>query len=541
VSEPAAQLAPWNRTWIAVGLLVALTTLLYGRTLGFEFVNYDDTEYVTDNPLVLQGFSAPGLHWAFTETHTGNWIPLTWLSHMLDVELYGTNAGGHHATNVLLHGANAVLLYLALRALTGRPGPSLAVALFFCCHPQRVESVAWVSERKDLLSGLFFFASLRLHASIARRPGLVKHLALALLFTLGLFSKSMLVTLPFVLCLLDIWPLQRWRGEGPGSERPGTWLRRIREKGLLFLIAFGFAGRTLLAQDAQGAVSALEGLSIPQRLANAGLAGWSYLKQAVWPFDLAVFYPHPVFGAEDLTRELYLPGFLGLALFVAGIALAVVGMRRFAELSVGYLWFLGMLVPVIGLVQVGEQSHADRYTYLPLVGLLIGFVFGLDRILHGRPRYARLASLATAVLVLLLSARTWDQLGHWRDSRALFAHALEVTDKNYIAHNNYGLALLGERRLREAGEHFEKAVAIYPNYLKANYNLGITLEGRGRYDEAIEAYRRCLQVDPGHRLSLTRVVECQRKRDDRELRRGSRKGERSNPAKEDPSEKDGTR
>jgi len=517
-----------------VGLLIALTTLLYGRTLGFEFVNYDDTEYVTDNPIVLQGFSAPGLRWAFTETHTGNWIPLTWLSHMLDVELYGTNAGGHHATNVLLHGANAVLLYLALRALTGRSGASLAVALLFCCHPQRVESVAWVSERKDLLSGLFFFASLRLHASIARRPSLVKHLALALLFTLGLFSKSMLVTLPFVLCLLDVWPLQRWRGEGASSERPGTWLRRIREKGLLFLIALGFAGRTLLAQDAQGAVSPLAGLSIPQRLANAGLAGWSYLEQALWPFDLAVFYPHPLLAAGDLTRELYVPGWLGLALLVGGIVLALVFMRRFAELSVGYLWFLGMLVPVIGLVQVGEQSHADRYTYLPLVGILVAIVFGLERLLVSRPRLARPARLATAVLVLLLSARTYDQLGHWHDSRTLFAHALEVTDNNYIAHNNYGLALLEERRLREAGEHFEKALAIYPNYLKANYNLGITLEGRRRYDEAIEAYRRCLQVDPGHRLSLTRVVECQRKRDARALRRESPEGE-------EPSGKDGER
>ncbi len=512
-----------RQTWMALLLLVALALLLYGRTSGFEFVNYDDTEYVTDNPPVLQGLTEPGVRWAFTATHTGNWIPLTWMSHMLDVELFGTWAGGHHLVNALLHAINAVLLFLALRALSSRAGPSLAVALLFCVHPQRVESVAWISERKDLLAGTFFFASLLLYARYARKPGWSKNLALAVLLLLGLSSKSMLVSLPFVLCLLDVWPLGRWKSDASPTER--AWPGRLREKWLLFVIAAAFAARTFLAQDQQGAVSELTGLSIGQRLANAGLSGWNYLLQTLWPFELAVFYPHPVFAADNLMTELYVPGFAALALFLVGIYLALRWMSRVPEISVGYLWFLGMLVPVIGLVQVGEQSHADRYAYLPLVGIYIALVFGAQRCLASHPHLARWSRAVFAALIALLCLRTWDQVGHWRNTETLFAHALEVTDKNYIAHNNYGLALLEERRLKDAGHHFQQAVELYPKYLKGNYNLGISLEGRQRYDEAIAAYRQCLQIDPGHALSLTRVVECQKKLEQAQGKRRPVQGE----------------
>ncbi|MAB80544.1 MAG: hypothetical protein CMJ89_14420 [Planctomycetes bacterium] len=498
---------------IGVLVLVVLSLGIYGRTCWFDFVNYDDPEYVTQNAVVLDGWTREGVRWAFTETRTGNWIPLTWLSHMLDIELFGLRAGAHHLVNALLHTLNTLLLFFALKALTRRSGPSLAVAVLFCLHPQRVESVAWISERKDLLAGAFFFGSLWFYAGFARHKSLPRLLFLALLMTLGLLSKSMLVTLPCVFVLLDAWPLGRFGSPAQGA-RPG-WVLSLREKGLFFAVAVAFAFRTFFAQENEGAVSTLEGLSLLQRLANSGLAYFAYLEKTFWPFDLAVFYPHPVFLNENPLTALYLPGFAALFSIAAVTVLACRRFRRFPPLCVGWLWFVAMLVPVIGWVQVGEQAFADRYAYLPLIGIYIALVFQADLFLAAHPHRVRLASAALGVIAAALVLRTWDQTAHWRNSQTLFRHALAVTTDNYVAHNNFGLTLLEEGRIKEAGSHFERATELYPGYLQATYNLGLTLQHRRRFDEAIAAYRRVLARDRGHFLSMERIVECQKAKGER--------------------------
>jgi Flp pilus assembly protein TadD len=452
------------------------TALLFARACGNDFVNYDDPDYVTANAHVRGGLTLAGVQWALTSGEASNWHPLTWLSHMLDSSLFGSDPRGHHATSVVLHAANAALAFLALLALSGALWPSLLCAALFAWHPLRVESVAWVAERKDVLSGLFFFATLWAYAGWVRRK---RGYALVLLaFALGLTAKPMLITLPFVLLLLDWWPLRRFASE--------PVQRLVLEKAPLFALSLASAIVTYLAQERGGSV-AIE-LPLDARIANAAVSVPRYLGKLVWPFDLAVLYPHP--GRWPAPAVL-----AGTALLAAGFALAWTQRVRRPWLTVGWLWFVGMLVPVIGIVQVGLQSLADRYTYLPMLGVQIALLWTLREHVV-TPRARRTATIAAALVLIACAARTWDQIGAWRNSFTLFDHAIAATDGNYLAHNNRGAFLREAGRLDEALADYRRALAIEPGYAKANNNLGRLLTQQGKAADALPLLRAAVAAQP---------------------------------------------
>ena len=464
---------------LGASLLLAVVFTLYAGVGRNAFVNYDDDHYVTANPMVSRGLTSDGLRWALTAREAANWHPLTWLSHMLDVELYGLDPAGHHRTSVALHAANAALLFWALARLTGRLAPSLAVAALFAVHPLRVESVAWVAERKDVLSGLCFVLALHAYASWVRDRKAGSYAALVAATAAGLAAKPMLVTLPFLLLLLDSWPLGRRRA--------------LLEKLPLVLLALASSAVTLVAQTAGGSLRAWDTWPLGPRVANAALSYLTYLAKTVWPVDLACFYPHPA-----ITGPGGLAGRAVLAAVVLGAATAgaLLSARRFPWITCGWLWYLGMLVPVIGVVQVGSQALADRYTYLPQIGLLIVLAFSLDAWTAGRPRLRRSLLGAGLVVLTTLSVVTRAQLHHWRDSRSLFEHALAVTKNNYVAHNNLGSALEEAGDLAGAAGEFERALAIRPDFAPARNNLGLCLVAQGRATEAVEQFELALAVDP---------------------------------------------
>jgi hypothetical protein len=380
--------------WVAVSL-VAVVFAIYSRVHGHPFLLLDDDQYITNNGYVRQGLSVEGLRWAFTQFHAANWHPLTWLSHMMDWELFGAEASGHHLMSVALHAANAVVLLFALRSMTGTLWPSALVAALFAIHPLRVESVAWAAERKDVLSGLLCMTTLLAYAWYARRPGVGRYVAVLVSFALGLMAKPMLVTLPFVLLLLDVWPLRRWPTLAGASDTSRFSTRAsgplLLEKVPLLVLTLASSVLTVMAQRVGGAVSTTESVSFGMRLANAVVSYATYLWKTVWPASLAYFYPHPAEAAEAPA-----------AFFIAtGISLVVIGMltvlafrdRSRPYVAVGWLWFLGMLVPVIGMFQVGSQAMADRYAYLPLIGIYIVIGWGLRDLAHRQPGLAPLLKL----------------------------------------------------------------------------------------------------------------------------------------------------
>ena len=473
-----------RRAAVWVCLLLALVTIAtYWQVTGHDFISYDDLEYVTGNPHVQHGLTPESLVWAFGTTHTANWHPLTWLSHLLDIQLYGMNPRGHHVSGLLLHVANAVLLFVVFRRMTRTLWPSAFVAAFFALHPLHVESVAWVAERKDVLSALFWMLGLWSYARYVERPGLKRYLVLVAIFLLGLLSKPMIVTLPFVLLLLDYWPLNRLRAELASGRQ------LVLEKVPLFALAAIASVMTFLAQHAGGAVRSLDVHPIPARIANALLSYVFYLGKMIWPIDLAVFYPYPrsfswwqILGAGHLLALLSL--------------LAVRASRRAPYVIVGWLWYLGTLVPVIGLVQVGAQARADRYTYLPLVGISLVLAWGAPALVaRWRYRSVGLAVAASAVLVAL-AVTSAMQVRHWADSERLFEHALRVTRDNDIAHYNLGIGLASQGRTFEAIDHFRAAIRIDPRFADAHNNLGNALEHQGRTAKAIRHYREALRIDP---------------------------------------------
>ncbi len=489
-------------------LLLAGTLALYARTAGFPFVNYDDPQYVALNPVVARGLSGPGLAWAFTSTsYQYNWHPLTWLSHMLDVQIFGLAAGGHHLVNAALHAVNAALLFLALRALSGRLWPSALVAALFAVHPLRVESVAWVAERKDVLAGTFFMLVLLAHARQARAPSRASYLLVFLALAGGLLAKPTLVMVPGVLLLLDWWPLGR---AGPDSSpppaipsltptHPGKTLARthgfraILEKIPLLLLSLGSAAMTLLAQHGGGAVSTA--VPLPARLENALVVYATYLGQTLWPAGLAVFYPHPAIVEPECSRAL--PVGLAAAVLAAVSFLAWRWRRRRPWLAVGWLWFLGMLVPMIGLVQVGDQARADRYAYLPLIGIYLAVIWSGAELLRAHPALRPAAWIASAVVLLACSVATWRQLDTWSSSTALFSHALAVTEENYVAHNNLGLALDEDGQADRALEHFERSRAIRPGFFQAELNVGKARNLRNELEPARAAFEAAARSRPG--------------------------------------------
>jgi tetratricopeptide (TPR) repeat protein len=457
-------------------LLFAATLAVYARTISFDFVNFDDPDYVTANPHVRGGFTASNVAWAFTSGDAANWFPLTRLSHMLDYGLFGMAGRWHHLGNVLLHAVSVLLLFAFLHRATRRLWLSAWVAFLFALHPLHAESVAWVAERKDVLSTVFAMLALWCYIRWAEQPSLRRYLLIALAFALGLMAKPMIVTLPLVFVLLDIWPL----GRGP------HW----REKIPFFAMSAASAAIAWFVQQSGGAVRTAEQFPLPLRIENAALSSVAYLFQWFWPARMAVFYPYP--ASIPLWRA------AAAALAIAAISIAALrSVRRRPYLTVGWFWYLIVLAPVIGLVQVGAQAHADRYTYMPTIGISIVLAWGaaefLTREPHARPALIALAAASCAAA----AAVTWVQLGFWRDSRTLFQHAVEVTANNYLAHHNLGVALAEmPDGTNLAIAQFQAALEIKPNYLRAHTDLGSAYAKLGRYSEAMAEYRSALALDP---------------------------------------------
>jgi tetratricopeptide (TPR) repeat protein len=485
----------------AACLLAVLAFALYAETGSFEFLNYDDPDYVSRNPAVARGLSLDGARWA-AGFHAANWHPLTWLSHMLDVQLFGLEPGPMHVVNAVLHALNAGLLFLALSALTLRFWPSLLVAALFAVHPLRVQVVAWIAERKELLASAFFFALLGAYARYARTRGRAAYAAVVAFLALGCMAKPMLVTAPFVLLLLDAWPLARLGANPPAESAARVWLEKLP----LFAIAAASCSLTVLAQRAGGALGELAALSFADRLWTAGTGVLEYLRSCAWPSGLAAFYPHPLLTGGGVL----VTGAIGLAVVLALSLAAWVLRRRAPALFTGWFWFIGMLVPVLGLMQVGDPAWADRYAYLPSIGLAMALVFGLAEALRERENLLAglaLAGVAAAAALSVVTART---LPHWRDSRALFERALAVTEGNWIAHNNLGLVYLERRETARAREHFESAARMRPSFVQARFNLGLAREADGQFAQAVESYRAALAVRPGHAETLLRMAALAR-------------------------------
>ena len=491
-------------------LLAGAVLLSYLQVRNFDFITLDDDMYVTGNPLVLAGLTWTGVKWAATAQHASNWHPLTWLSHMLDSQIYESWAGGHHVTNVVFHLANTILLFLFLTRVTQALWRSALVAALFAPHPLHVESVAWVSERKDVLSAFFWIATMWAYAEYAISPSAWRYLAVVLLFALGLMAKPMLVTLPLVLLLLDYWPLERIEGMAPepglsggGTLQPAPpkqgYGRLLSEKIPLFALAALSCLVTLSAQQGSGSMMPLDIRPLGPRLANALVTYIQYVVKMFWPPPMAMFYPlAPIPWWQALAA--------GLVLLTV-TALLLARARRSPYLAVGWLWYLGAMVPVIGLVQVGGQAMADRYTYIPFIGLFIIVSWGIFEItVRWRFQKAILALGAAGVLSACWWA-TWVQVGYWRNSETLFFHALEVTGPNYMAYNHLGMHYANQGRLDQAMIMYRNTLAIAPGYPPAYNNLGIIYANLGKFDEAVVLFNKALQLTPNnpnylHNLAL---------------------------------------
>lgn len=467
---------------IAAGVgifLVAIVWLVFGQTLNHGFVNYDDEKYVFKNPHVTGGLRAAEVVGAFTHARVANWHPLTWISHMVDCQFYGLNPRGHHASNVLLHAATAVLLFVVLGQMSGSLWRSAFVATVFAIHPLRAESVAWVAERKDVLSGLFFMLTLGAYLAYVRKPSVLRYVTMSILYACGLMAKPMLVTLPVVLLLLDHWPLRRI-----------VDLRRLRalvlEKIPLFALSAASCLATLLAQ--RGGGDAIDDLSLSSRLASACVATVIYIWQLIYPRNLAIFYPHP---KNTLPISLVT---MAILLLVAATVAVIISRRSRPYLFTGWFWFLVMLLPVIGIVQGGWQAHADRYTYLPHVGLLVAGTWAVAESVKAWSLRREIIAVTAAVAIAALAWQAWIQTSYWRESKSLWSHAIAVTSRNATAHNNLGTLLAREGRRTEAMAEFQKALEADPRATKANYNLAGIFVQDGKMEEAIAHYKKELQI-----------------------------------------------
>ena len=490
--------------------LFALTMIVYLPVLGHGFLrSFDDAQYVTDNLPVRRGLSAQSFCWAWTSFCASNWHPLTWLSHMLDCQLFGLEKpGGHHLVNLLLHTANTLILFLVLQRMTGAAWRSSLVAALFAVHPLHVESVAWVAERKDVLSVFFGLLALAAYVRYAERPGVVRYLFVTGAFVLSLLSKPMLVTLPCLLLLLDYWPLRRWAAtpptEGPPRPRFRLWVL-VLEKVPLFALAAASCVVTVLAQMGQ-AVVAVERLPLDRRVGNALLAYVAYLRKTVWPADLAVFYPYSPHAPP--SWQIVVAG-----IFLAALTAAAFFMRRRRPaLLVGWLWFVGTLVPVIGLVQVGGQAMADRYTYFPLIGLFMALAWAVPAgnvtLLSGalHPPIGRVAFPVAAGGVLTVCAvLTWMQLAYWADEEALWCRALAVNEENAVAHVALGIVIYPRGEVDEAERHFLRGMQLAPNYDLAYSSLGTSRLRQGQVDQALALFESAASASPAtalHRNNL---------------------------------------
>ena len=485
-----------GKSFLICLLLIATTLSVFWQVQNHDFVNIDDNKYISDNPHVKNGLTRASFIWAFTTTRAANWHPLTWLSHMLDYQLYGMNPGGHHLTSLLLHVANSVLLFLLLSRMTGALWRSAFVAALFALHPLHVESVVWVSERKDVLSTFFWISTMWMYFRYAKRPDFFRYMLALFAFALGLMAKPMLVTLPCVLLLLDYWPLRRFRpGETaaitPAAKEQGSpFFYLLLEKIPFFALSTASSIVTFIAQKSAGALM-VDVYPVKIRIANALVSYVSYMGKMIWPRGLVVFYLHP--GKS-------LPGWhaVGAGLLLVCLSVAVMrAARRHPYLAVGWLWYLGTLVPVIGLVQVGLQAMADRYTYVPLIGLFIIVAWGVFDLVKGWRHQQVALALSAGLLLFGLTTCTWLQVRHWKNSATLFQHALRMNSQNYLAHNNLGAALLQQGKIEEGILHYTKALEIQPNYWLAHSNLGGHLVGQGEMEEAMRHCSEAVRLNPG--------------------------------------------
>lgn len=481
------------RPELIIALFLILATLaVYWPVSSHEFVGYDDDGYVTENPRVKRGLTIDNVAWALQSTQKSNWHPLTWLSHMLDVRLFGMNAGAHHMTSVFFHILNSLLLFGVFRRMTGRTWSSGFVAAVFALHPLHVESVAWIAERKDVLSTFFWMLTLLSYARYAEHPNLRRYLPVLGFFLLGLMAKPMLMTLPFVLLLLDYWPLKRVQFNALNHQIRGPYQRApaielVLEKTPLFFLSLLSCVITFLVQQKAGALASIATQPLAVRIANALVSYVTYIQKMIWPDNLAVLYPYPasISGWHATGAFVLLAGMTFLAIRYA---------NKLPWLLVGWLWYLGTLVPVIGLVQTGVQARADRYTYVPLIGLFIIVAWGLPRLLAGwRYRAKALSIMSAAVLILAIPASRF-QVRYWHDSITLFNHALEVTSDNYVIHNNLGFELALKGQAGDAIKHYSRALVINPDFEAAHINLGVALRKQGRVDDSIEYFSALLRA-----------------------------------------------
>jgi len=477
---------PFERRGIYVCLVLAAAVLaVYYPVMGFDFVNLDDQLYAYENPHVRAGITPAGIQWAFTNLDANFWHPLTWLSHMLDWQLFGDWAGGHHAMGLLLHVANTLILFMALARLTNRFWESAAVAALFALHPLHVESVAWVSERKDVLSTLFFMLTLLAYPRYVekRTPG--RYLCVLTPYALGLMAKPMLVTVPFVLLLLDAWPLQRF---GSGGLRWDAAKTVILEKIPFVVLAVPAGVMAVVAQGRGAALAGMDLVPLDMRLSNAALSTVAYLGKTVLPVDLAVSYPlEPVPAGMAISAGLIL---------AAITAIALPAIRRCPYVTTGWLWYLGTLAPVSGLIQVGTHSMADRYTYIPLVGIFIIVAWGASDLLSRARRWRVLAAFGACALALAIGAVTCYQLQYWSDSETLMRRTLAVTGPNGIAENNLATALTLRGAYDEALPHALRAVTLRPADEEVVFNMGNTLAGLRRDDEAKAWMEKSIEMNP---------------------------------------------
>jgi tetratricopeptide (TPR) repeat protein len=457
----------------------------------YDFVSFDDPSYVSDNPHVAGGLTWAGVTWAFTTGHAGYWIPLTWLSYMAEVQAGAVNAGGHHVTNVLLHIANTLLLFALLRRSTGATGRSLLVAALFAAHPLHVESVAWITERKDVMSTFFLMLAILSYVGYVRRPSAGRYVVVAAWFACSLMAKPMAVTFPFLLVLLDVWPLSRvtvgrdGTAASQAAPRRVTWKSAVLEKVPLLALAIASGIVTLVAQHSVGAVANPENVGPAARVATALTAYTTYLWKTVWPAGLAAFYPY------QSAARLWAAG--GALLVLVGISVLVLRLRRYPYLAVGWFWYVISLVPVIGLIQVGNQSMADRFTYVPLIGLFILVSWGVPSLFRTRQRVVS-ALAVSAVVACAVVAHA--QVQAWKSDDTLWTHALDVIPDNFFAHNSLGRRLYDGGRTNEAAQHFSEAVRLGPDFPDAHNNLGLVFLRQGRLDDAIAQFREAIRLGP---------------------------------------------
>lgn len=479
--EPVKKIGNVRTDFLISLIIFLLIFLVYYELPTFDFNNYDDLLYVTGNTVVQKGLTLSNIYWAFTTFTCSNWHPVTWLSHLLDSTLFGMNPGGHHWTNLVLHSLNSIILFIILLKMTGAAWRSAFVAALFAVHPLHVESVAWVAERKDLLSTLFAFLTIWAYCAYIKDSEKKYYWGAVFLFAIGLMSKPMLVTLPFVLILLDYWPLGRFKPQFNGSQ---VWAQ-LREKLPFFVLSVLSSVVTVFAQE--NAIASIKDFTLPERLGNAFLSYTKYLEKAFWPTDLACFYPYPEIEAGAVV--------LSIAALFAFTLLAVKVAKKAPYVPFGWFWYLGTLVPVIGIVQVGSQCMADRYTYIPLIGIFIICVWGSAAISEYF-RYGRAAIvLCGAAIVLLLGAAANIQASYWKSNKALYTRALNVTSHNYVAQNNIGVAYINEKDYGRAEFHFKEAMKIFPDYASAIYNLGHLYDIQNRLDESIFFYKKFLEQE----------------------------------------------